>query len=207
MPTSSHYAISFNSGQALTLIAQVNALINPTDTLLWEHEFVRGMKEIYWGSTVELTWDGANADSASGSQYIYEGLFRFEALNYSVDDAHPVDVVNLDTNEVIGTLNSSTASFTVTVPLNEHIVFIARQTGELCIASMSFKQTSEWDTGGYEPTIASSGNQFTVNYRSGYSPCSGVLTARAKAYDGNDFLIATSDDIALNIIGSNSGGC
>ncbi|MFZ4790831.1 MAG: hypothetical protein ACOYMW_08070 [Candidatus Competibacteraceae bacterium] len=202
MPT-----INFKSNQPLTLTAQVSALINPTDTLLWEYEFVRGMREITWGSTYELSWDGQNADSDSGSQYIYEGLYNFETLNYTVDDLHPVEVVNLDTDELLGTLDSSTASFTVTVPVNEHLVFMARQTGELSSASVGFTQTGEWDTNGYEPTIASSGNQLTVNYRAGYSPCTGNLTARAKAYDGNGFLIATSADLTLTISGSNSGGC
>lgn len=203
MPASSNPVITWNH-RPLTLTAQVNALINPTDTLLWEHEFVRGMNEIGWGNSYDLAWNGESSTSESGTQIIYEGLYRFEAGN-DVDADHPIEFINSATQEALGILDSADATFFVTVPLGASIAFDAQQTAGQCNATVRFTQTGQWDTSGTQPTIIGSGNQLTVQCI--YTPGSGLLTARAKAYDGNGFLIATSAEIALNIIAGNDGGC
>jgi hypothetical protein len=101
--------------QPLTVTAKVDAVINPTDTLLWEHEFVAALIPDPWGGTDELAWNGVDSGCTYGTQQLSGGLWRFTALS-GLDVASPIEITAQDNGELLGTLSASGDTVAITVP-------------------------------------------------------------------------------------------
>ena len=205
MPTPSYPPITLVwQSQPLTIIAKVDAVINPTDSLLWEHEFVAALIPDPWSGASTLNWNGGNASCTYGAHQLSGGLWRFTALS-GVAVATRIHLVNQDTNELLGMLSNNGETVEITIPNDIYLYVALLQNGDLSVASVSMQRIAYWETSGYLPTITSAGNQLSAHWE--YTPRQGILTARAKAYDGNNFLVATSGDLTLTITGASSGGC
>ena len=204
MPTPSDSPINLVwQSQPLTLTAKVDALLNPTDTLLWEHEFVAALIPDPWGGTYELAWNGVDRGCTYGAQQLSGGLWRFTALS-GLDVASPIEITAQDNGELLGTLSAPGDTVAITLPPDRYRYVDLLQNADLAVAAIEMQRVAYWDTNGYPPTMTAAGHQFTAHWD--YSPRQGVLTARAKVYDGNNFLIATSGDLTLTIAGASSGG-
>ena len=194
-----------DNARPLIINAKVDAILNPTDTILWEHEFVRELTPDQYGNGYEVAWDGVNPGCNYGTQYLYDGLWQFTAMTGTVDAGdYRIEIIRQANSELLGTLTAIGQPVEITIPLNEYVYIDMLQSGSQAVATVEFKRVAYWNTSGTLPIVSTAGNQLTV--RCDYSPNQGVLTARAKVYDGNDFLVATSDDLTLTIADSSSGG-
>jgi hypothetical protein len=205
MPTPSYSPINlaWNNNKPLTLIAKVDAVLNPTDTLLWEHEFVAALNPDQGSGASPLNWNGIDSGCTYGAQQLSDGIWRFTALS-GIDVDHPIEIIDQYAGELLGTLSANGNSVEVTIQPDIYLYVDLLQNAELSVAAIEMKHIAYWDTNGYLPTIATTGNQLSAHWN--YTPRQGVLTARAKAYDGNNFLVATSGDLTLTIAGASSGG-
>ena len=194
-----------DNARPLIINAKVDAILNPTDTILWEHEFVRELTPDQYGNGYEVAWDGVNPGCNYGTQYLYDGLWQFTAMTGTVDAGdYRIEIIRQANSELLGTLTAIGQPVEITIPLNEYVYIDMLQSGSQAVATVEFKRVAYWNTSGTLPIVSTAGNQLTV--RCDYRPNQGVLTARAKVYDGNDFLVATSDDLTLTIADSSSGG-
>ena len=194
--------IAWNN-QPLTITAKVDAVLNPTDSLLWEHEFALGNILENPNYYNDLPWNGINPGCNWGSQGISSGLWRFTAI-VGVSATTPITITDNKTNNVIGVLSAIGETVDTLVPIDIYQYVTLMQNANLSVATVRMQRVWYYDTSGYPPVITSMGNQFSASWN--YTPCKGVLTARAKAYDGNNFLVATSNDLTLTITGASSGG-
>ena len=206
MPAAITPIIAWNdNARPLIINAKVDAILNPTDTILWEHEFVRQLTPDPYGNGYEVAWDGVNPGCNYGTQYLYDGLWQFTAMTGTVDAGdYRIEIINQANSELLGTLTAIGQPVEITIPPNEYVYIDMRQSGSQAVATVEFKRVAYWNTNGTPSIVSTAGNQLTV--RCDNMPNPGVLTARAKVYDGNDFLVATSDDLTLTIADSSSGG-
>lgn len=196
--------ITWNN-QPLTLTAKVDALLNPTDTLLWAYEFIPALIPDPWGSTYELAWNGVESGCTSGTQYLSGGRWRFTALSGTVDETnHRIEITRQDNGELLATLIALDQPVDISIPDNIDLYLDLVQPGSPAIATVEFTRTHDWDTNGERPHITPAGPQLSVDWR--YTPTKGTVTARANVYNGNNVLIATSNAITLTISGESSGG-
>lgn len=207
MPTSNNPVITWND-QPLTITAKVDARINHTDYMEWEDKFTPGLREDYWSGENGLFFNGYDPNCTYGDQYLAPGLWRFTVTEGICDAEHPIalftnpdqpDETLFKTFTAIG----DTVEILIELPndLNTRVI----QNVAVASASMIMQRISYFDDNNYLPKISKNGDTLAVHWD--YMPRSGILTATAKVYDGNGFLIATSDAITLNITSnSNSGG-
>jgi hypothetical protein len=207
MPTPTPISLVWDDNKRpFTLTAKVDAVLNPTDTFLWDIAFVRGLLQEQYPSTYDLPWDGIMTGSEWGSQYIGDA-WRFTALS-GVDSDHPMDLIRRDTGELIGTLTAVGQQIELVLPPGVNTYLDILQNVNPAVATVRMTRLASWDYSGNPPVITESGNQFSARWD--YTPPTGVLTARAQVYDANDALIAeSSSDITLTIIrtSASGGGC
>lgn len=209
MPMSVTPRIPWNN-RPFTLIAKVDAVINPSDTLLWDYEFTHLMVPDEWGYEFIVNFDGVSNEIIQGYQSLYDGQWSITAesgvlgaepsieLFYTDENGHPQSAPFL-------TLTTLNETHEIIIPQGSTAYIKIRQAGDLSIATIKIRHTASFNTQGELPRVSTAGDQFTVHYD--YSPRPGVLTARAKIYDATGIVQTVSDDITLTISGSNGGGC
>lgn len=190
------------NNQPLTLTAKVDARINPTDTLLWEHEFTPALIPDPWNSLYQLAWDGVESGCTWGTQGLSDGIWRFTALS-GVDANAPIDIRRQDTGELLATLTEIGMPVNIPIPV-DHYVYLDLLQSHPVIATVEMTRTHYWDSNGGPPDLVTSGDTFTALWT--WTPRQGVLTATAQIYDGNGLLITSSDAITVTIAGTQSGG-
>ena len=192
------------NNQPLTITAKVDARINPTDLLEWAHEFTPSLISDPWNSIYQLAWDGVESGCTWGTQALSDGLWRFTPLSGTIDAAdHRIEIRRQDTDELLATLTAIGVPVGIQIPVNASVYINLLQSNPV-IATVEMTRTHYWDSSGSPPEITQAGDTLTVQYP--WTPRQGVLTATAQVYDGNGFLIATSDAITLTITGAGSGG-
>lgn len=186
----------------LTVTAKVDAILNPTDTLLWTHEFIAGIHPND-GMINTLSWDGNNSTCEQGVQNLNEGRWSLTAQS-GIGETVDIDIINYDTDNRIGTLSANGETVEVFVPSGESWNVLLIQNTDIGIATVDIQLSGFWESDGDTPTVTTGGNQLTAHWN--YRPRRGVLTAHVSAYDGNNFLITTSETLTLTINSSGGGG-
>ncbi len=190
----------------LTLTAKVDAVINPTDLLLWESEFINPMMPDNWGSNFTVDFNGSDSEVVQGTQWVYDGKWRFIADSGVFNDANGrVELFLNDEATPFVTLTALNQSVDFLIPQGMQSRIHVRQPETTFVASIRLQHIEYFDSNGNLPNVIASGDQISVRYD--YQPRKGTFSARAKVYDKNGTLVAISQDITLAISGDNSGGC
>lgn len=195
------YAINWNN-RPIHLRAQVAAVHHLSDTLLWEHTFTPVLEDNAYSQWQDF-FDGTQAFIDNGVM-LASGAWRITAISGAFNDTGN-NVEILLNNRSMYSINTLNASVEFIVPFEEtKSLKFAQYMGRFA-ATLQIECFQRFSENGEAPKVDFSGDQLTVRYQ--YTPGEGVLTARARIYDLNGNIVATSDDLTLLIAGGSSGGC
>lgn len=183
--------------------AQVDVLRNPSDILLWDAVFAPALVE-GWNS-LGMSFNGSQSDATYGEINLDSGAWRVEATSGDFNDSgHRVEI-QLN-GEHIGQLDALGQRFEVNIPYGETGRINGSQNQGHFVANVNFQQTYRHTQDGQAPVISGVGDILTVDYPDQWNrPRPGVILARAKVYDANGDLRATSNDLTLTISGGSGG--
>lgn len=192
--------------QPLSITAKVDALLNPSDTILWEHGFIP-VTEPANDYTNSISFDGLiqqiQVGLDAGIWIISQVMGNFNNTGHNID-------ISTATSGYIFNFNSPLLDqyIEVSVPYGQELIITAGQNQGQFIADLVATRSYRFMTSGARPVVTTFGDQLTIGYTYGYeTPCPGTFTARARVYNTSGTLQATSTDIIMNVTGAPSGGC
>ncbi|MBK8752365.1 MAG: hypothetical protein IPL99_12280 [Candidatus Competibacteraceae bacterium] len=191
----------------MALTAKVDAVLNPSDSLLWEYGFIPLSEYVGGDWTQGMTFDGTAMepdtywDLEAGTWEITatNGVFNTSGANIVLQGEDGFNLFTFDSAQQDQIL-------TVAVPYGQKKKIIGYQSQQWFAATLQASRRFRFNEYGEQPTVTTTGDQLHIGWQWG-TPCKGTFTAKARIYNAVGTIQDTSNDLTLNITGSMSGGC
>ena len=192
----------------LTVTAKVDAVVNPSDIIIWDSVFERVLVPAQYAGTMVIHFH-LSTYPQEGNQWLYDGKWRLRVADgsvWSAGDHIYVGEYRQQGNVFLGNriFSSVNDEFIIDVPFGETHVISCAQDGFPFTVNLELTQTHYYDNNGCEPAISYNGDQLSVTYS--WNPRKGTVRASAKIYDSAGAIRAVSGDVTLVVSGAQQGG-